>query len=169
MTQLLFYKTNAKAHTPKFATAGSACFDLSASLIPDSEVTVYSYEEGKTIQLVNKFSALTIAPFDRVLIPTNLILDIPDGFSVRLHPRSGLALKNGLTLANSEGVIDSDYVDPLFVMLYNISGTAQQVSDGDRICQAELVKNETFEIRFITEPPKSKSLRSGGFGSTGVQ
>ena len=165
---LKYYKVVPSAHNLKFATEGSACFDISASLIPDQTVVVYTPEEGRIDITINKFSAITIKPGDRVLVPTNLILDIPANYSVRIHPRSGLALKSGLILANCEGVIDSDYIDPLYVMIYNISGQNQVISDGDRIAQGELVKTEQYAVSETSVKPLQKSSRIGGFGSTGV-
>ena len=97
---------------------------------------------------------------ERVLIPTGLILDIPEGYSVRLHSRSGLAWKDGVYLTNCEGIIDYDYVEPVFVMMTNISQSPKTINNGDRICQAELVE--------IPEPPTRKTERDGGFGSTGT-
>jgi dUTP pyrophosphatase len=165
---LSFYKVIPEAHTPALATLGSACFDISASLVPDTDVVVYEFSGEKTLRRVNKFGSIEINQFDRMLVPTNIILDIPVGHSVRIHPRSGLSLKQGLILANCEGVIDSDYVDPLFVMLYNISGRFQTVSDGDRIAQGELVQTVGYMLSETTVKPQQKTDRIGGFGSTGV-
>ena len=77
---------------------------------------------------------------ERVLVPTGLIFDIPKGYSVRLHSRSGLAWKDGLYLTNCEGIIDYDYVEPIFVMMTNISQSPKTINNGVRICQAELVE-----------------------------
>jgi dUTP pyrophosphatase len=95
-------------------------------------------------------------------------MDIPKGFSVRLHSRSGLALKEGLILANAEGVIDSDYTDELMVMVTSISGGIITVNDGTRICQGELVRNQPVAFTRSEFPPQQKTDRIGGFGSTGV-
>jgi dUTP pyrophosphatase len=117
---------------------------------------------------VSSTQHLLLRPGHRYLIPTNLILDIPEGFSVRIHPRSGLALKQGLTLINCEGVIDSDYVEPIYITLLNLSDSPVEISDGDRVAQAELVRSETYEIEEVNTPPARKTSRVGGFGSTGV-
>jgi dUTP pyrophosphatase len=79
-----------------------------------------------------------------------------------------MALKQGITLINCEGVIDSDYVDPTFITLYNSSDSAVTISDGDRVAQGELIKNEQYALASITEKPAQKTSRAGGFGSTGV-
>jgi dUTP pyrophosphatase len=164
------YKTHESAQIPKLATQEAACFDVHASLIPGTDVRCYMYGDAIPSSLtVNAFSTITIPPGARTLVPLNLILDIPQGFSVRFHPRSGISLKQGLTLFNCEGVIDSDYVDPCFVTLYNISGTSQIVSDGDRIAQGELQKSIEYSIQETDIAPRQKTDRVGGFGSTGVK
>ena len=167
---LKVFKTHESARVPQLATKGAACFDVHASLIPDTKVKCYLYgEAAPTAITVNAFGSIYIPAGARTLIPLNLILDIPTGYSVRFHPRSGISLKQGLTLFNCEGVIDSDYVDPCFVTLYNISGVDQIVSDGDRIAQGELVATRFYEIEETSEAPAQKTDRTGGFGSTGVR
>jgi len=105
---------------------------------------------------------------ERMLIPTGLIADIPPGFSIRLHSRSGLAFKQGVYLTNCEGVIDSDYVDPIFAMVTSLSNVPVKIYNGDRICQGELVRCEKYTLNESDEPPTQKTDREGGFGSTGV-
>lgn len=95
-------------------------------------------------------------------------MDIPEGYSVRLHARSGLALKEGLVLANAEGVIDSDYTDELLVMVTATSSCLVSIPNGSRICQAELVRNQPVTLARSDFPPQKKTTREGGFGSTGV-
>ena len=163
-----FFKTHSDAHIPAFETEGAACFDFKASLLAGAEVIYYNSFNSKEIVYVAPSKSLPIAPNSRYLIPTNLIMDIPSGYSVRIHPRSGLALKNGITLINCEGVIDSDYVNPTFITLYNTSTASFQIKDGDRIAQGELVLQTQYSIVEALEPPSQKSSRAGGFGSTGV-
>ena len=107
-------------------------------------------------------------PGDRILVPTGLIFDIPTGYSVRIHPRSGLSYKQGLVLANLEAVIDSDYVQETFVLLYNRSEVDHTINNGDRIAQAEMVKREEYILWEIFDAPTQKTDREGGLGSTGV-
>ena len=102
------------------------------------------------------------------MIPTGIILDIPKNHSVRLHPRSGLAYKKGLTIVNGEGVIDSDFIDELKILIINISEVNQVIENGDRICQGELIKDMSYKLVTQDIPPKPKTDRDGGFGSTGV-
>lgn len=166
--RLSFYKTQETAYVPAFETEGAACFDLKASLVSGTEVTYYSSFNEKNVLYIGPSRSIILQPKGRYLVPTNLIMDIPSGYSVRIHPRSGLALKNGITLINCEGVIDSDYINPLFIALTNTSDTSFEVKDGDRIAQAELTLSEKYSIDEIFEAPKQKTSRIGGFGSTGV-
>lgn len=141
---LKIYKINLNAYLPKHATEQSACFDISAC--------------GSHIVIAHHSAA----------IPTGLIFDIPKGYSVRIHPRSGLAYKKGITLTNAEGIIDSDYTDELKILLYNTSNVDFIIQHGDRIAQGELVKNLDYTIEECYNPPVQKTNRIGGFGSTGV-
>jgi dUTP pyrophosphatase len=109
-----------------------------------------------------------VGPGERAAIPTGIIMDIPKGHSVRIHSRSGLAFKNGLVLVNGEGVVDSDFVDEVMLLVLNVSRVGITIGEGDRIAQAELIQNLPYEIVQITERPTIKTDRIGGFGSTGV-
>ena len=138
--------------------------------MPDnSTVSVYinQFDELEIKNRLVQNERVQVNPNERVLIPTGLILDIPNGHSVRLYPRSGLALKSGLTLANNVGIIDSDYVEPVFAMITNISGTTQYMKHDERVCQAELFKDHLCVLEEISEQPERKTDRDGGFGSTG--
>ena len=100
---------------------------------------------------------------------TGLIIDIPKGYSVRVHARSGLSLKQGLVLANGEGVIDSDYVEEVMVLLHNVSENNITISNGDRIAQAELIKDVEYQVVDSAVRPGVKTSRTGGMGSTGIK
>lgn len=164
---LSYYKTNEKAYEPKYGTKNSACFDIFCSLDDFGVVTVYCKDniEHKRSSENNSF---WLYPGERALVPTNLIFNIPEGYSIRMHPRSGLSIKYGITLVNCEGVIDSDYIEPSFITIVNISDQIFTVSDGDRLCQGELVKDIKVEFNEITQRPTQKTDRNGGIGSTGV-
>jgi dUTP pyrophosphatase len=168
MTTLKFYRLSSEVNLPRLATDGSACFDLQAWLERGSEVKVYEYSDTQPHAVRLLSSSVILRPFARALIPTGLIADIPSGYSLRVHPRSGLALKNGITLTNAEGVIDEDYVEPLFVMLTNMSGNNFTISNGDRIAQAELQLVIPTSIQETSVKPAQKTSRTGGLGSTGV-
>lgn len=159
---------------PKFATEGSACFDVYTRLHTDT-VVYYDGNTGvseiKKIDETNGERKLWVFPGQRVLVPTGIIFHIPKEYSIRLHARSGLALKSGLVLTNSEGVIDHDYTQELMVMVSNINtqnGTnGILITDHMRICQGELVRCIPTNIQWYSHPPSSET-RNGGFGSTGV-
>lgn len=144
MTNLKIYKIHPNAVLPKHTTQQAACFDISAC--------------GDAI----------VPAHHTVAISTGIILDIPIGYSVRVHPRSGLAYKKGITLLNAEGIIDSDYTDELKILLYNTSNLSFVIRHGDRIAQGELMKNIDYTIEECYNPPQQKTDRVGGFGSTGV-
>ena len=152
---------------PEFATEGSDCFDVRFQPWGKFSYKGYSFNNKPFDRSVSD-GKLVINPGDRVLVPTGLILNIPEGYSVRLHPRSGLALKQGLVLANAEAVIDSDYVEELFVILYNQSNVQAEIFNGDRIAQAELVADLEYTFNVTVNRPEQKTSRNGGLGSTGV-
>lgn len=166
MTTLKFWRVHTDVKLPQHHTEGSACFDLSFQGHGKYKVTGYN-RMNKPVERIMQ-GCMTLSPGDRMMVPTGLVMDIPKGYSVRLHARSGTSLKQGLVLANAEGVIDSDYVEEVFILLHNISENAQTINFGDRIAQAELVKNEEYDIEESASRPSVKSSRTGGMGSTGV-
>jgi dUTP pyrophosphatase len=134
---------------PAYETAGAAGADLRANF-PDE-----ARSEG-----------VELAPGARALIPSGLRLEIPTGYEVQLRPRSGLALKHGVTLLNTPGTIDSDYRGPLGIILANLGEDPFLVSHGERI--AQMVVAPVILARFEVVVSLSDTTRgSGGFGSTG--
>lgn len=112
--------------------------------------------------------ALTLGPMERLLIPTGLAIAIPQGFEAQIRPRSGLALKQGLTLLNSPGTIDADYRGELKLLLVNLSQAAVNIAPGDRIGQmvfAPVAKAQWVEV----EDLDATSRGEGGFGHTGIK
>lgn len=166
MNRLNVYKTHPNIVLPKFGTKQAACFDLSFQSAGKTEYSGYNQYNAPFTRSMN--GSIKIMPGDRIMIPTGLIFDIPEGYSVRIHPRSGISYKQGLVLANLEAVIDSDYIHETFVLLHNTSQVDQTINDGDRIAQAEMVKCEEYIIWETMEAPKQKTDRIGGLGSTGV-
>jgi len=171
---LEYFKVFPEAFAPEWATAHSGCFDLKACLVAGSLITVYRPNNEKSQITVSSpdvclnISNVNICPGDRMLVPTGLILDIPVGYKVDLYARSGLALKQGLILANNVGKIDSDYVDPTFIILHNTSKTIATIFHGDRIAQGEMVHDLVYDLNETTIKPGQKTDRKGGLGSTGV-
>ena len=132
---------------PKYETVSSAGMDIRA-FIP----------EGK----------IEIEPQERKLIPTGLCLEIPKGYEVQIRPRSGLALKNGITVLNSPGTIDADYRGELRVILINHSADRFSITNEMRIAQmvvAQFSRVDLFEVEDLSETDRGE----GGFGSTGTK
>ena len=166
MEQLKIWRTNPQIKMPAKQTAQSACFDLSFQGYGHKQYTGFSRSNKPITRIMNQQILLT--PGDRIAVPTGLIMDIPKGYSVRVHARSGLSLKQGLVLANAEGVIDSDYVEEVMVLLHNVSDNNITINNGDRIAQAELIKDAEYEIIESAIRPGVKTSRTGGMGSTGI-
>lgn len=168
---LKYYKVIENANEPKYGTESSACFDICCSLSGDEEIKIFNKDNFIRTEYpkVNLFThSFTLYPGERALVPTNLIFDIPEGYSIRLHPRSGLSIKNGIALVNCEGVVDSDYVEPTFIPVFNVSDVPFTLNDGDRLCQGEIVPVIKTKFQQIQERPTQKTDRNGGIGSTGV-
>ena len=131
---------------PAYATEGSSGMDLRANL-PEP---------------------ITLQPLQRSLIPTGLFIEMPLGIEAQVRPRSGLAVKQGLTCLNSPGTVDSDYRGEIKVLLINLSNEPQPIVHGDRIAQMVFVKVEVATLLLVQE--LTDTVRAaGGFGHTGVQ
>tara|TARA_Y100001973_G_C5203562_1_gene339682 strand:+ start:3159 stop:3779 length:621 start_codon:yes stop_codon:yes gene_type:complete len=171
---LKYYKLNEEAREPVYATDGSACFDIYSNLF-DEYVTIYNtHNEPRRRDVVDYTApdgedtrAVHLNPGDRIMVPTGLILDIPESHYVRLFARSGISLYSGLSLVNSVGIIDSDYKKEIFVILENKSSTVTSVTHHMRICQGIMTKCEKVVIEETTSIEQAET-RDGGFGSTGV-
>jgi dUTP pyrophosphatase len=111
---------------------------------------------------------VTLQPLERTLIPTGLFVEIPNGYEIQIRPRSGLAIKQGITCLNTPGTIDSDYRGEIKVILINLSSEEQVINHGDRIAQMIIQKTERAEfeqVEFLNETERA----AGGFGHTGKQ
>lgn len=129
---------------PCYQTAGSAGMDLHASLEKD----------------------VLLQPMERILIPTGLQIALPMGYEAQIRPRSGLAMKQGITCLNTPGTIDSDYRGEIKVILINLSTEPQQIKNGDRIAQMVIAKYEQIHWQLVDS--LDESIRGEmGFGSTG--
>ncbi|MCF1474307.1 dUTP diphosphatase [Agrobacterium vitis] len=132
---------------PAYETAGAAGMDLRAA--------------------VTEAEPLTLAPGKRALVPTGLIMEIPQGFEAQIRPRSGLAFKNGITCLNTPGTIDSDYRGEVKVLLINLGDEDFTITRGMRIAQIVIAPVTQAQVIEVTET--SDTVRgTGGFGSTGV-
>lgn len=111
---------------------------------------------------------IVLKPLERKLIPTGLYIALPDGYEAQIRPRSGLALKNGITVLNTPGTIDADYRGEIGVILINLSDTEFTIESGDRICQMVIQKieqPEMIEVSVLDETERG----DGGFGHTGTK
>jgi len=130
---------------PAYQTAGSSGMDIRAWL-PE---------------------AITLHPMERRLVPTGLYMALPEGLEAQIRPRSGLAIKRGLTLINTPGTIDSDYRGEIMVPVVNLSNEVQVINDGERIAQMIIAKYEIAEwehVEILTDTVRG----AGGFGHSGV-
>lgn len=161
------FKTRTTAVIPSYATTGSACFDIQACLTEGERIKAYDAWNKET-QVAVKNGKIVIQPMQRVLIPTGLIFDIPVNHVMEMFIRSSVATKKGLTLVNSTGIIDSDYVDETHIIVHNISDSLVHVHAGDRLAQCRLAKVKQTELKEVTTAPGQKTDREGGIGSTGA-
>ena len=129
---------------PEYATEGSSGMDLRAFL-----------EKEQTLQ-----------PMERVLVPTGLFIELPAGYEAQIRPRSGMAIKQGITCLNTPGTIDADYRGEIKIILINLSGEQQVIYPGDRIAQMVIQKAEKADW-IETEELKITERNDGGFGHTG--
>ncbi len=134
---------------PAYETAGAAGADIRANLLPEERA-----------------GGVMLAPMQRRIVATGIRVEIPAGFEMQIRPRSGLALKHGITLPNTPGTIDSDYRGPLGVALVNLGAEAYTVRHGDRI--AQIIVAPVVQVAFeVVEALGGTARGVGGFGSTG--
>lgn len=131
---------------PEYATAQSAGVDIRANLATD----------------------IALKPLERKLIPTGLFIELPVGYEAQIRPRSGLAVKSGISVLNSPGTIDADYRGEIKVVLVNLSSKTFVVTHGERICQMVVSKHETCKFELVSELDQTQR-GAGGFGHTGVK
>lgn len=131
---------------PAYATSQSAGMDLRANIE----------------------SPITLHPMERTLVPTGIRIELPEGYEAQVRPRSGLALKHGITVLNTPGTIDSDYRGELKVLLVNLSNDDFVVNAGERVAQMVIARHETAtweEVEVLVETERGE----GGYGHTGVK
>lgn len=131
---------------PAYATSQSAGMDLRANIE----------------------SPITLHPMERTLVPTGIRIELPEGYEAQVRPRSGLALKHGITVLNTPGTIDSDYRGELKVLLVNLSNDDFVVNDGERIAQMVIAAHEQGQFETVTELDTTER-GEGGYGHTGVK
>ena len=131
---------------PTYATALSAGMDLRANIDED----------------------ITLLPMQRQLVPTGLYIALPEGYEAQIRPRSGLALKHGITVLNTPGTVDADYRGEIMVLLVNFSNEPFIVKDGERIAQMIVAKHEQVSFE-LTETLNETERGAGGYGHTGLK
>lgn len=152
---------------PKYAhPVGDSGVDLRAELSTVSEKFLFNSE--LITDENNSEKVVVINPGGRALIPTELYTEIPIGYEVQIRPRSGLALKNGITVCNTPGTLDAIYRNSWGIILINLGTEPFVVHQGDRIAQAVLMKVETIEWNSV-ETLEDSDRGLGGFGSTNIQ
>lgn len=134
-----------KHELPEYQTVGSAGMDIRASLE----------------------SPVVLKPLERTLIPTGLYIALPEGFEAQVRPRSGMAIKKGITLVNTPGTIDADYRGEVKVAVINLSGEEQEIQDGERIAQMIVARYDRVEWEAV-ESLEETVRGAGGFGHSGV-
>lgn len=144
MISVQIKKMHPLAEIPKYMTSGSAGCDIKACL-PEP---------------------LEIRPGERLAVPTGLAFGIPEGYEIQVRPRSGLAIKQGITVVNAPGTIDSDYRGEVMVLLINLGKEPVRIAHGDRIAQCVLQKVSQVEW-MVVESLDNTQRGAGGFGSTG--
>lgn len=132
------------AQVPQYQTSGAAASDLCACI-----------DEPVVLQ-----------PGDFQLVPTGIALEIPEGYEAQIRPRSGLALRHGITFPNSPGTIDSDYRGEIGIIMMNLGREPFTVNHGDRIAQMVIARHETVQFKEVDELSDTER-KGGGFGSTG--
>ena len=133
---------------PVYASAGAAGLDLHAALTPEQ--------------------TLVLEPGGRDLVPTGFVLELPEGYEAQVRPRSGLALRHGVTVLNTPGTIDSDYRGEVKVLLVNLGGEPFEIARGMRIAQLVIAPYTRVSLVEIIGPFDVTTRGEGGFGSTGV-
>jgi dUTP pyrophosphatase len=130
---------------PKYQTEGSAGMDLCAFIT----------------------ETITLQPMERTLVPTGLYMALPHGYEAQIRPRSGMAIKKGITMINAPGTIDSDYRGEIKIAVVNLSGEVQTITDGERVAQMVIAKHEIITWEEV-ETLEDTERGAGGFGHTGT-
>lgn len=153
---------------PKYETSGADAVDLMACFDCGEDVVRYNKDNTSEKIPVNHTSSIVLYPGQRMLIPTGLKIELPEGLRFQVYSRSGLSLKSGIIVANAPGKIDSDYRGPIGIILLNTSEKSFRIGHGDRIAQGSV--EESLQLEWVTDKKLSETERGeGGFGHTGVE
>lgn len=144
---------------------------MKAKIINQSKHPLPSYQTEASAGMdlrAHLTEPIELSPLQRIIIPTGLFIEIPIGYEAQVRPRSGLALKHGVTVLNSPGTIDADYRGEIKVLLINLSQDSFMIQDGERIAQLIITTHERIEWLEVQELSET-SRGSGGYGSTGLK
>ena len=154
-----------------FRPLNSKCAFMNVQVINKSKHPLPAYatelSAGMDIR-ANLNEPISLAPMQRCLVPTGLYIALPEGFEAQVRPRSGLAIKKGITVLNSPGTIDADYRGEIMVLLINFSQQDFVINDGERIAQMVLAKHEQCDFIEVEELDETER-GAGGYGHTGVK
>lgn len=143
---------------------------MNVRIINKSHHPLPQYETNQSAGMdlrANLSQPLTLEPLQRCLVPTGLFIQLPKGYEAQVRPRSGLAIKKGVTVLNSPGTIDADYRGEICVILVNLSDQPFVINDGERVAQMVVARHETVEWQPV-ENLDDTERGAGGFGHTGV-
>lgn len=144
--------------------------DMNVKVINKSNNALPAYETALSAGMdIRAFITedIILKPFQRLLIPSGLFIELPKGCEAQIRPRSGLALKHGITVLNSPGTIDADYRGEIKILLINLSDTDFRIQSGDRIAQMIIAKHEQISWE-AAESLNETSRGTGGYGHTGI-
>ncbi|MCM1078634.1 MAG: dUTP diphosphatase [Bacteroidales bacterium] len=133
------------------------------------QLPAYATEQSAGMDLrANLDEPIVLRPMQRAIVPTGLFMALPSGYEAQVRPRSGLALKHGITVLNSPGTIDADYRGEIGVLLVNLSDADFTVNDGERIAQMVIARHETVDFTVVDALDETER-GAGGYGHTGVK
>jgi dUTPase len=154
---------------PQIMTRGSACADLCCNFTGIKELEFINTLNGKAYKRdIIENTHIFFPPFTKVKLPTNLIFDIPENFKIVIYPRSSIKFNMNLSLINSPAIIDSDYVDQVYLLLENLNDFNVKLESNMRLAQIELQPVLKVVYTKLDSPPKQKTERTGGIGSTKI-
>jgi len=162
------HKVSKNAITPERVTEKSACYDLFVCLSAGNLITFFDEYNNKYTDVVLKGNNIALRPKCRYILPSGCKFLIPEGYSIRVHPRSGLAIKSGIYLSNCEGIIDEDYPEQTRILITNSTMVDFEVTHGDRLAQIELSPSIEMLFEDIDDFGQITD-RVSGLGSTGVK
>lgn len=162
-SKTLKYVNKSNNENPTYADNGSSGFDLRAYI---------TEKNGGTLNVLTNSYEISLKPLQRMMIHTGIYFDVPEGTEIQVRPRSGLAIKQGLTIINTPGTVDESYIGECCILLVNLSDKEIYISNGDRIAQAVLMpvyNGKLVTLEKVDEITKETDRGSGGFGHSGIK